>query len=146
LNIQETALDLLVETNPTGHVQADGFFSRFLLVQKRMSKKKNVTISDVSPAAAAAAANDAATKAAWPTTSTHHHSPAPNRASPLSLAHKTSEEEGAGSPPCSPTGTAKLTCMHHRTQPSWSSSLQPGSNQVTLCHQQPLFTCNPRGR
>ncbi len=135
--------DLLVETNPTGHVEADGFFSRFLLVQqsaqRRMSKKKNVKIGfEALPAAAAGQA-----------VSVMKHSPSlPNQtpvnlpnSSPLPPAAHTRasqespaalekcEEEGTGSPTSS-----KLTLMQHRTQPSWSSSTQPGANQVTLAH------------
>jgi hypothetical protein len=140
---------LLVETNPTGHVQADGFFSRFLLVQqkvqKRMAKRKIVTMSEEVPdvAAAAAAATAASPHpAAKPSASAHllsstygahAHAEAPER----------SVQAVAGGSPSSPS--AKLTQMHHRKEPSWSSLTQPGSNQV-LVTRQLAAPCNRRMR
>ena len=130
LNIQETALDLLVETNPTGHVQADGFFSRFLLVQqkvqRRMVKRKNVTMSEAVPDAAAAAAASPP-PAAKPSPSAHLLS-ATHGVHAHAEALERSAEAAAGGSPSSPS--SKLTQMHHRKEPSWSSLTQPGSNQV----------------
>jgi hypothetical protein len=130
LNIQETALDLLVETNPTGHVQADGFFSRFLLVQQSAQKKLNkrkkiVTISDSHTSPAAAARAPDATAFSSPSLL-----PPPALAlasdSRLNAAHLEAQEE-AGPSPSSP---GKLANMQHRKEPSWSALTQPGSNQV----------------
>ncbi len=107
-----------VETNPTGHVQADGFFSRFLLVQqsalKRKSKKKTVTLSEASPDERPSPA---------PKLPVHSHAPEEAaKQTPIPVS-KTLEEEG---------GSPKLRHMHHRGQPSWSLLTQPGANQVHL--------------
>lgn len=128
LNIQETALDLLVETNPTGYVEANGFFSRFLLVQqkvqKRMANRKSVTISEAAPAAVASSPSPAAklspsTHLLSATHTTHTHAEAMEE-SGLAAA--------ASGSPSSPT--AKLMQMQHRKEPSWSLLTQPGANQV----------------
>lgn len=130
LNIQETALDLLVETNPTGHVQADGFFSRFLLVQqsaqKKLSKRKKiVTISDSHASPAAAARAPDATAFSSPSLL-----PPPALAlashSRLDATHLEALEEALPSP----SSPGKLANMQHRKEPSWSALTQPGSNQV----------------
>ena len=131
-----------METNPTGHVEADGFFSRFLLVQqgaqRRMSKKKNVKIGfEALPAAAAGQAAVLKHSPSLPNqtpVNLPNSSPLPasthtrtSQESPAAL--EKCEEEGKGSPTSS-----KLTLMQHRTQPSWSSSTQPGANQVRQWH------------
>jgi hypothetical protein len=127
LNIQETALDLLVETNPTGHVEADGFFSRFLLVQhsaqKKLSKRKKiVTMSDSHTSPAAAAANALSSPSLLPPPAAL----ALASDSRLDAARLEAQEE-AGPSPSSP---GKLANMQHRKEPSWSAQTQPGSNQV----------------
>jgi hypothetical protein len=140
LNIQETALDLLVETNPSGHVEADGFFSRFLLlqqkVQKRLGKRKNVTVCEVPQDAAAVTGSSVAVSSGAKV------SPLAPLQNPL-LASSIREaradagaleksidggDAGASFSPSSPSG--KLLQMHHRKEPSWSAMTQPGSNQV----------------
>jgi hypothetical protein len=120
---------LLVETNPTGHVEADGFFSRFLLVQqsaqKKLSKRKNVSISDTSPAAAARASETTGRPSA---SIVLQPSPSAALASDSRLAAASQEvhEEAEGSP----SSASKLANMQHRKEPSWSAQTQPGANQV----------------
>jgi hypothetical protein len=138
LNIQETALDLLVETNPTGHVEANGFFSRFLLVQqkvqKRLGKRKNVTVDDA-PLDATTGTGAALPSAAKRSPSMQLQNPSlPSLISDARAGagalEKSINEAGTGNTfsPSSPSG--KLLQMHHRKEPSWSAMTQPGSNQV----------------
>ena len=135
-------MDLLVETNPTGHVQADGFFSRFLLVQqkvqKRMAKRKNVTMSEAVPDADGAAAASPP-PAAKPCPSEHLLS-STHGAHAHAEALERSAEAVAGGSPSSPS--AKLTQMHHRKEVSWSSLTQPGSNQVQVARRTCCPPCN----
>lgn len=140
LNIQETALDLLVETNPTGHVEANGFFSRFLLVQqkvqKRIGKRKNVTVCEAPREAAAASGSAAALPSDAKSIASAQLQ---NTLQPTSTRPKHADEgalercidsgeDGVSFSPSSPS--AKLLQMHHRKEPSWSAMTQPGSNQV----------------